>query len=99
MTYLVFGRRFLIQLPPYTAAHSRQRTLERAFASPKLQKHIWPPAHLTLNHNMKHCWPPDGHAGIQASESDTTELATKHTFGCPMKTKRPQSTVAGNQSL
>src|SRR6266487_4183361 len=98
MIYMVYVKRFLIQLLPYATAHSQLQTLERVFVSPKLQKLICPPAHHILNHNMKHCWLPDVHAGIPANEYDITELVAKHMYGCPTKMKKLQSIAAGNQN-
>src|SRR6266566_7121370 len=98
MIYMVYERHFLIQFLPYTTDHSQQQTLERVFVSPKLQKRICPPAHRTLNHNMKHCWQRDVLAGIPANEYDTIELVPKHTSGCPTRTKKLQSIAAGNRS-
>src|SRR5215831_16281242 len=95
MTYQAYARPFSKQLQLYATARCPQQTLERAFASPKPRKRISPLEHRTPNHNTKRCLLAGELAGIQASASDSIELAIKHTPGCPMKTQRLRSITAG----
>jgi len=47
---------------------------------------------------MKHFLQRDERGGIQVNESDTIALETKNMYGCLMKTKKLQSTMAGSRS-
>ena len=86
-----------------TVAALRERSLPATDLGARVRLSKTPEAYLASRAShpepqYEACWQRDEHAGIQVNESDTIELETKHTCGCPTKTKKLQSIMAGSRS-